>query len=133
MKKKFDGQTILFVCIIVLLWLSSLILAILLYMRDREENWYGAIMSTFSALISGVALIIAYRGIYLQSKDINKQLDVDIFTKTISGTIDSDRFRESRVYIFSNQYTKDMIKVGQILKRKDSLLLLKNGIFRSNI
>ena len=98
MRKETKHRTLIF--IIVGLWLVGLIASILWCVLFDEGSGSTIIITAISALFSGFALVIAYGGIFLQSSDFNKQTDVEIFTKTISGIIDSDRFRDARIYIY---------------------------------
>ena len=118
MRNKIKQHTL--IGIVAGLWLLGLISSILWCVLSGKGNGPDIIITAVSALFSGIALIIAYWGIYRQSNDLNRQIDVDIFTRTIGGIIDSQKFYESRVYIFSNDYKK---KVSQM-----SIRFAKQGL-----
>lgn len=129
MRNKIKQHTL--IGIVAGLWLLGLISSILWCVLSGKGNGPDIIITAVSALFSGIALIIAYWGIYRQSNDLNRQIDVDIFTRTIGGIIDSQKFYESRVYIFSNDYNRDIEKIKRILGKEDiSLNDIKNLCYK---
>lgn len=85
-------------------------------------EYYNVSFLSASALFTGLAFIATFLSLFYQSKSLKVQLNLEVFSKTMHSLMDSDRFRECKKYIYSNQLRVDINEV-KIITGKDSINL----------
>lgn len=120
------------ISVISILWVIFLMISLWWIIKEGRGNFSDFLFHAISTLFSGIALVVASLSIYFQSKNSQKQIDVNIFTETIREIIDSDRFYESRVYLFSNEYYRDLNQLKRELgKEKFNLNDIRNLCYKN--
>jgi len=119
MKKQNEHKTLWLMWIVMGLWLLCLLLSIWLFIHKDQGNLLDILFQVVNILFSGIAIIVAYISYVYKSKDYNKQIDVKTFSETIQKLVESDKFCESRMYILSALYDRDIDNAKRLVGKKD--------------
>lgn len=122
MKKQNEHKTLWLMWIVMGLWLLCLLLSIGWGMHKDRENLLDILFQVVNILFSGIAIIVAYISYVYKSKDFNKQIDVSAFSETIQKLVESDKFCESRMYVLSVLYDRDIENAKRLVGKKDIYL-----------
>lgn len=121
-KKQNEHKTLWLMWIVMGLWLLCLLLSIGWGMHKDRENLLDILFQVVNILFSGIAIIVAYISYVYKSKDFNKQIDVSAFSETIQKLVESDKFCESRMYVLSVLYDRDIENAKRLVGKKDIYL-----------
>ena len=98
-------------CVIVFIWALFLLIPFRIkhsHTNDEIVNYMTVSFTAATALFTGIAFAVTYISLYQQSKNLNRQIDYNVFSDTIRLIMDSNKFLQCRQYIFSKDYYRDM-------------------------
>lgn len=107
------------VCGLVFLWIVFLFVPFIFSHTHEEKEIVTFLNVSFTAataLFTGIAFTIAYISLYQQNQNLNRQINLSVFSNTIRLIMDSDKFLQSRQYIYSKDYYRDIEELKRIIK-----------------
>ena len=104
---------------LVFLWVVFLLAPFMFSHTHREKEIVTFLDVSFTAataLFTGIAFTIAYISLYQQNQNLNRQINLSVFSNTIRLIMDSDKFLQSRQYIYSKDYYRDIEDLKRLIK-----------------
>ena len=117
MEKKTKLQIVLGLCVIVCLWFMFFMVPLIFTHTHTDYeivNFFNVSFTAATALFTGIAFTITYISLYQQNKNLNRQINMDVFSDTIRLLMDSDRYLQSRQYIYSKDFYRDIEELKRI-------------------